>query len=104
MWTYHPHLLAKPVPRYTSYPTAAEFHEGVGEADLQAGFDGLDADEKISLYVHIPYCREICWYCACNTGAANKAQRLAGYLSALHSEIELVARRLGGSLNPAFLL
>lgn len=96
MWTYHPHLLAKPVPRYTSYPTAAEFHEGVGEADLQAGFDGLDADEKISLYVHIPYCREICWYCACNTGAANKAQRLAGYLSALHSEIELVARRLGG--------
>lgn len=95
-WTYHPDLLATPVPRYTSYPTAAEFHDGVGRAEMERALAGVGDDQPLSLYVHIPYCHEICWYCGCNTGAANKAQRLAGYLAGLHSEIELVAGRLGG--------
>lgn len=95
-WTYHPELLATPVPRYTSYPTAAEFHEGVGRADVERALAGVGPDEPLSLYVHIPYCHEICWYCGCNTGAANKALRLAGYLDGLQSEIDLVADRLGG--------
>lgn len=96
MWSYHPELLAKPVPRYTSYPTAAEFHEGVGEAEQRAGLQSVGADEPISLYVHIPYCREICWYCGCNTGAANRSNRLASYLERLSQEIDLVARLLDG--------
>ena len=96
MWPYHPELLARPVPRYTSYPTAAEFHEGVGEADQRAGLEAIGADEPISLYIHIPYCREICWYCGCNTGAANRTQRLGNYLERLSQEIELVARLLDG--------
>jgi oxygen-independent coproporphyrinogen-3 oxidase len=96
MWPYHPELLARPVPRYTSYPTAAEFHDGVGEADQRAGLEEIGADEPISLYVHIPYCREICWYCGCNTGAANRTQRLANYLERLSQEIDLVARLLDG--------
>jgi oxygen-independent coproporphyrinogen-3 oxidase len=94
--TYHPELLATPVPRYTSYPTAAEFSEAVGRNDLARALAGIDADERVSLYVHIPYCHEICWYCGCNTGAANKSSRLAAYLDALHAEIETVAARLGG--------
>lgn len=96
MWSYHPDLLATPVPRYTSYPTAAEFHEGVGEAEQRAGLQGIRADEQLSLYVHIPYCREICWYCGCNTGAANRSQRLANYLERLSQEIDLVAEKLDG--------
>ena len=96
MWTYYPELLATPVPRYTSYPTAAEFHEGVGEADQRAGLENIRDGEQISLYVHIPYCREICWYCGCNTGAANRTQRLANYLQRLFQEIELVAGVLDG--------
>lgn len=96
MWPYHPDLLATPVPRYTSYPTAAEFHEGVGPAEQRVGLAGVGVDEPISLYLHIPYCREICWYCGCNTGAANRGQRLANYLTALHREIALVADALGG--------
>lgn len=96
MWKYYPELLATPVPRYTSYPTAAEFHEGVGEADQARGLAGVAPDEDISLYVHIPYCREICWYCGCNTGAANKSQRLSNYLERLSQEIELVAAKLEG--------
>lgn len=95
-WTYYPDLLATPVPRYTSYPTAAEFHDGVGRADMERALAGVGAEEAVSIYVHIPYCHEICWYCGCNTGAANKAQRLAGYLDGLHSEIDLVAEQLAG--------
>lgn len=96
MWPYYPELLATSVPRYTSYPTAAEFHEGIGEEAQRAGLHRIGGDEPLSLYVHIPYCREICWYCGCNTGAANRAQRLANYLQRLSQEIDLVAGALQG--------
>jgi len=95
-WTYHPELLATPVPRYTSYPTAAEFSDAVGRSDLESALEGIGPDEPLSLYVHIPYCHEICWYCGCNTGAANRTQRLASHLEVLEAEIELVANRLSG--------
>jgi oxygen-independent coproporphyrinogen III oxidase len=95
-WPYHPELLATPVPRYTSYPTAAEFGDTIGPADLSAALAGVEGDAPVSLYLHIPYCHEICWYCGCNTGAANRAKRLAAYLEALEAEIALVAARLGG--------
>src|SRR5438067_10904639 len=95
-WSYHPELLATPVPRYTSYPTAAEFTEEVGRRDLEQALAALAPDEPLSLYAHIPYCHEICWYCGCNTGAANRTQRLASYIEALHGEIARVAARRGG--------
>ena len=95
-WTYHPELLATPVPRYTSYPTAAEFTDAVGRRDMERALAGVGANEPLSLYVHIPYCHEICWYCGCNTGAANKSQRLAAYLEALQAEIETVSGWLAG--------
>ena len=91
MWPYHPDLLATPVPRYTSYPTAAEF----GELDSRNYVEALDnAEGDVSLYVHIPFCEKICFYCGCNTGAAGRRHRLESYLAALHSEIDLVAERL----------
>jgi oxygen-independent coproporphyrinogen-3 oxidase len=94
MWPYHPDLLARPVPRYTSFPTAAEF----SPVDESAYRDALStATGDVSLYVHIPFCDRICWYCGCNTAAANKAQRLATYLDALHREIALVAAQLPAS-------
>ncbi|WP_343526989.1 oxygen-independent coproporphyrinogen III oxidase [Sphingomonas sp.] len=96
MWPYHPDLLARPVPRYTSYPTAAEFGDAVGHADMAAALDAIGAHMPISLYLHIPYCRAICWYCGCNTGAANRTARLDAYLARLHDEIDLVAARLDG--------
>jgi oxygen-independent coproporphyrinogen-3 oxidase len=73
MWPYYPELLATPVPRYTSYPTGAEFHDGIGEERQRAGLQAVGGDEPLSLYVHIPYYREICWYCRCNTGASVRA-------------------------------
>ncbi|HAF43348.1 MAG TPA: coproporphyrinogen III oxidase [Sphingobium sp.] len=96
MWTYHPDLLARPVPRYTSYPTAAQFTDAVGIIEMAERLDRVEAETPLSLYLHIPYCHDICWYCGCNTGAANKAQRLSAYVEALEREIALVARRLGG--------
>jgi oxygen-independent coproporphyrinogen-3 oxidase len=96
IWPYHPELLSKPVPRYTSYPTAAEFTDDFTGETLADALDAVGEAEPVSLYLHIPYCREICWYCGCNTGAANRGARLAGYLEALTREIELVGARLGG--------
>ena len=53
-WTYHPELLATPVPRYTSFPTAAEFREDVGPDDMVEAIGGIAGRAVISLYVHIP--------------------------------------------------
>ena len=96
MWSYYPDLLATPVPRYTSYPTAVEFGDDVGADDYAAALDRIESATPVSLYVHIPFCDQICWYCGCNTGAANRTQRLADYLTALRSEIAMVAKRIGG--------
>ena len=92
MWPYYPELLEQPVPRYTSFPTAAEFGPDVGATDFLAAVEGVSGD--VSLYLHIPFCERICWYCGCNTGAANRKQRLAAYLEVLHREIELVGARM----------
>ena len=96
MWPYYPELLVGNVPRYTSYPTAVEFHDGVGGPELLKALDEIGADDPISLYVHIPYCQKICWYCGCNTGAASKTKRLTSYLEALETEIAFIASSLGG--------
>jgi len=96
MWTYYPDLLAKPVPRYTSYPTAAEFH-GIDPGLHQQALSQADGD--ISLYIHIPFCEKICFYCGCNTAAAGRKQRLESYLHALHSEIELVASQISSTVR-----
>ncbi len=94
MWPYFPDLLAKPVPRYTSFPTAAEFGCAVGPGDFDRALQ--QASGGISLYVHIPFCEKICWYCGCNTSATNRRERLTSYRDALHREIALVGARLRG--------
>ncbi len=96
MWPYYPDLLAQPVPRYTSYPPATAFTPQVGAAEQAEALRGIAADTPLSLYLHIPYCQSICWYCGCNTGLAGKAQRLNAYLEALEVEIALVAGLLDG--------
>ena len=91
MWTYYPDLLATPVPRYTSYPTAAEF----GDLDPDHYRQALrHAEGDVSLYIHIPFCEKICFYCGCNTAAAGRRQRLEPYLDALPREIVHVASLL----------
>lgn len=91
MHRYFPDLAAQPVPRYTSYPTAAEFHDGIGPAEQRAAIAAIAPGTPVSLYVHIPYCHEICWYCGCNTGATGRVDRLTAYLDALGAEIDAVS-------------
>lgn len=101
MWPYHPQLLARAVPRYTSYPTAAEFSPAVGPDDHLAALKGVAPGTPASLYVHIPFCKEICWYCGCNTNRSNRVERVASYLEAVETEIDWTARQVGGKVDLA---
>ncbi len=79
------------VPRYTSYPTAADFTPVVGTREHAAWLGRLEAQESVSVYLHVPYCREICLYCGCNTKMAQRVDVVARYRRALEREIEIVA-------------
>ncbi len=84
-------------PRYTSYPTAPHFHDGIDAATYGEWLGTIEAGEKLSLYVHIPFCRKLCWYCGCNTRATRKYQPVQHYVDYLKREISLVADKLGES-------
>jgi oxygen-independent coproporphyrinogen-3 oxidase len=99
MWPYHPQLLARAVPRYTSYPTAAEFAPAVGPPDQLLALKSLAPGTPASLYVHIPFCKDICWYCGCNTNRSNRTERVAAYLEAVETEIDWTARQVGGKVE-----
>ena len=81
----------KPVPRYTSYPTAAQFGPSVGPAEDAAWLAELGS-RAATFYLHVPFCRQLCFYCACHTVAMNRQDTLEDYAAALKSELELVAR------------
>lgn len=77
-------------PRYTSYPTAVQFHEGFTAADYTALARASNASARpLSLYFHIPFCDTVCFYCACNKVITRNRRRAAPYLEQLHREIEL---------------
>ncbi len=80
----------KPVPRYTSYPTAAAFTPAVGEAELRAQL-AQPTTAPLSLYVHVPFCRHACWYCGCNRVTTQLGSKVVEpYLAALAKELELI--------------
>lgn len=97
------HYARLQVPRYTSYPTAAEFTTAVGTADQKRWLAGLDSREAVSVYLHVPYCRELCLYCGCNTKKALRGDVIATYRAALEREIALVADAVPGPIRIARL-
>lgn len=91
-------LLAKysgAVPRYTSYPTAPHFYEGIDCGKYAQWLGELGAGQDISLYLHIPYCDRLCWFCACHTKHTLKYEPIAAYLKSLKREIA----RVGGLVS-----
>lgn len=77
-------------PRYTSYPTAVQFHSGFGEAEYRAWAERSNASGRpLSLYFHIPFCDTVCYYCGCNKVVTKDRSRAAPYLQRLHHELEM---------------
>jgi oxygen-independent coproporphyrinogen-3 oxidase len=77
-------------PRYTSYPTAVQFHEGFGETEYRELAQFSNASGKpLSLYFHLPFCDTVCYYCACNKIVTKNRRRAAPYLDHLQREIAL---------------
>jgi oxygen-independent coproporphyrinogen-3 oxidase len=83
--------LAAPVPRYTSYPTAPNFSPEIDHRAYIGWLEGLPGKAALSLYVHIPYCQTLCWYCGCNTKATRRYAPVSSYLEVLRREASNVA-------------
>ena len=85
-------------PRYTSYPTAVQFTPAVTAATYRQWLAALPTGDAVSLYLHIPFCARLCWYCGCNTRAVNSRQPIGDYVALLLAELDMLADALPGRL------
>lgn len=82
------------VPRYTSYPTAVQFAAEVGPETYRAWLGELTPDTRLSVYLHVPFCKHLCFYCGCHTRAERNGDVVSAYAETLCAEIAAVARCL----------
>ncbi len=82
------------VPRYTSYPTAPHFSNDVDAGQFASWIGAIRPGSEISLYVHVPFCRRLCWFCACRTQGTQSESPVRAYVEVLKQEIALLARTL----------
>ncbi|KAF0175379.1 MAG: oxygen-independent coproporphyrinogen III oxidase [Rhodobacteraceae bacterium] len=82
------------VPRYTSYPTAPQFGGGVTTAEFVNWIEAVPAGSEISLYLHVPFCRRLCWFCACRTQGTVSDDPVRAYAKVLKAEIALLRAHL----------
>ncbi|MBO6471791.1 MAG: oxygen-independent coproporphyrinogen III oxidase [Pelagibacteraceae bacterium] len=87
------------VPRYTSYPTAPNFHDKINNDTYESWLKKLDKNKKISLYIHIPFCSSLCYFCGCHTSVVNKYKAIENYVSLLLREIEILGEKLESKFN-----
>ena len=91
---FHRHgLFSSQVPRYTSYPPATQFSSEIGAAEEALWLARVPAGSQVSLYIHIPFCRRLCWFCACRTQGTKTDAPLEGYVASVLEELRLVAAR-----------
>lgn len=84
------------VPRYTSYPTAVQFDNEFAPETADRWLAELSPEASLSVYVHIPFCQQLCWYCGCHTSVPNSYDRAARYVALLVRDIERTAALLPG--------
>jgi oxygen-independent coproporphyrinogen-3 oxidase len=82
------------LPRYTSYPTAPHFHPGVTGETYRGWLGAIDPKLELSLYLHIAFCADMCWFCGCHTKITKRYTPVAAYMQALWREVEMVAEAL----------
>jgi len=93
---------ATPLPRYTSYPTAPHFAP-LPQGTYEAWLGEAGSSDALSLYVHVPFCHALCWYCGCHTSVTRSAARIARYGAGLAREAEMVAALLPAHAGVAML-
>lgn len=82
------------VPRYTSYPTAPHFNADIGPSDYTRWISEIPTDSEVSLYIHVPFCRTLCWFCACRTQGTQSEAPVAAYLETLKTELAMLGKIL----------
>lgn len=86
--------LSARVPRYTSYPTAPHFHAQIDSDTYRKWLGELKATQSLSLYIHIPFCDTLCWFCGCHTQVTNTYKPVTSYLNFLFQEIDYICAAL----------
>ncbi len=82
------------VPRYTSYPTAPHFGTSISAGDFTSWIQAIPEGAQISLYLHVPFCRRLCWFCACRTQGTSSDDPVVAYAQTLRAEVALLGRHL----------
>jgi oxygen-independent coproporphyrinogen III oxidase len=88
--------LDRRLPRYTSYPTAVQFRPAVDASTYARWLADVPAEAPISLYLHVPFCAELCFYCGCHTAVVRRRTPVAAYARLLCDEIDLIGAQLAG--------
>lgn len=89
------------VPRYTSYPTAPHFSDAISSAHVAGWMQQIAPDARISMYLHVPFCRRLCWFCACRTQGTQSVSPLRAYLDTLKQEIKTLSQNLAPGVSLA---
>ena len=86
------------LPRYTSYPTAPHFSPAICEDDYRGWLRSVPVRQPASIYLHVPFCRSMCWYCGCHTSVTKQDDPITVYAAGLRTEAHLVAETIGERL------
>ena len=88
---------SKPGPRYTSYPTALEFSDSYAYDEYIKKIESQDPSRPLSLYFHLPFCRNACYFCGCNVVFTSKEDKMMRYVDYLKRELQILAKHLDTS-------